>query len=60
MNLIPKERRFEVIHLDHSKGYFDKEKWAQDRSLQNKRRMSGARKCIERDKERYMGGGNAF
>jgi len=54
MNLIPKERRFEVIHLDHSRKYFDKDKWAQDRLLQAKRRRLGAKKCIEQDKKEYI------
>jgi len=55
MNLIPKERRFDVIHLDHSKEYFNKDKWAQDRLLQIKRRESGAEECIKEDREEYGG-----
>ena len=49
MVLIPSEKRFEVIHLDHLKGYFDKLLWESDRSLQEIRRKLGAERCIRQD-----------
>ena len=46
----PEECSFEVIHLDHSKEYFDKQKWEHDKKLQELRRNLGAMKCSEYDK----------
>jgi len=44
----------EVIHLDHAKGYFNKEKWQKDRIFQEKRRAKEASKCVQEDKEIYL------
>ena len=35
MDLIPYISSFEVIHLDHPKGYFDKEDWNENREGEN-------------------------
>ena len=59
MRLIPSGKEFEVIHLDHQRGYFSKSKWEHDRKLQERRRAMGAKDCIERDGEDYFGGENA-
>ncbi|MBU3906670.1 MAG: glycosyltransferase [Nanoarchaeota archaeon] len=40
----------EVIHLDHPKGYFDKDKWQKDRTVQETRRDYGIIQCIQEDK----------
>jgi len=45
----------EVIHLDHPKGYFDRERWKLNRLLQETRRAKGAIKCIQEDREVYAG-----
>jgi len=55
MKLIPNREEFSVIHLDHEKGYFSKEKWEHDKKLQIKRRSIGAEECIERDRKDYLG-----
>lgn len=58
MKLIPYERKFEVIHLDHQRGYFSKTKWEMDKELQQKRRAIGFKECIKKDREDYLGGRN--
>jgi hypothetical protein len=55
MRLIPSEKQFEVIHLDHPRGYFSKSKWEQDKELQKRRRAMGPKECIERDRKDYFG-----
>ena len=47
---IPYKSDYEVIHMDHPKGYFDKPKWDLDKNLQNDRRKLGAKKCILNDR----------
>lgn len=58
MRLIPYQKEFEVIHLDHPKGYFSKSKWEHDKELQIRRKSMGAEECIERDRKEYFGGEN--
>ncbi len=58
MNLIPNEPNYEVVHLDHDKGYFSKTKWECDRKLQLERRKKGFRKCVKEDVEVFLGGYN--
>lgn len=55
IRLIPYQKEFEVIHLDHLKGYFSRSKWEHDKTLQEMRRSIGARECIRKDKEDYLG-----
>ena len=43
----------EVIHLDHPKGYFNRDTWQTDRNFQEIRRTKGALKCIQDDREVY-------
>lgn len=43
----------EVIHLDHPKGYFNKDKWQVDRNFQKTRRARGVSQCIQDDKGVY-------
>ena len=43
----------EVIHLDHPKGYFNKDKWKTDRSFQETRRTKGVFQCIQEDRRVY-------
>ncbi len=56
MRLIPYQKEFEVIHLDHPKGYFFKSKWEHDKELQIRRRSAETEECIKRDREDYLGG----
>jgi len=58
MKPIPNGKEFEVIHLDHEKGYFSKLKWEYDRKLQEKRRELGFEACVEEDVQVYSGGVN--
>ncbi len=44
----------EVIHLDHNKGYFNKDRWKVDRKFQERRRARGANQCITDDKGGYL------
>lgn len=39
----------EVIHLDHTKDYFDRDKWKTDRAFQEFRRRRGVAQCILED-----------
>ncbi len=58
INLIPKSESFEVIHLDHYKGYFDREKWVKDKAIQKVRRNQGYELSIEQDRLVYLRGEN--
>lgn len=49
MNLIPGDKIFEVIHLDHTKEYFDKNKWNIDREFEKNRKLKGPKACIADD-----------
>jgi len=46
----------EVIHLDHSKEYFNSDEWRIDREFQKERRAKGVIQCIKEDKEVYTQG----
>ncbi len=54
MRLIPYEKKFEVIHLDHPRGYFSKSKWEHDKGLQLKRKTIGVEECIKSDRKDYF------
>jgi hypothetical protein len=56
MSLIPEKEMFEVIHLDHLKGYFNSGNWEIDKSLQKIRRNQGHQKSIDQDKLIYQAG----
>jgi len=58
MKLIPNRKEFNVIHLDHKKGYFSKPKWEHDKKLQERRRILGFEICTREDIEDYSGGKN--
>lgn len=58
MGLIPKSKDFEVIHLDHPREYFDKEKWDKDKGLQKIRRSQGYELSVKQDRLVYFGGKN--
>jgi len=58
IRLIPPGKKFEVIHLDHQRGYFSKSKWEHDKILQGMRRSIGAEECIKKDREDYLRGRN--
>ena len=45
----PKFPEFEVLHLDHERGYFSQERWIKNRETQNRRRSQGVLKSIEED-----------
>ncbi len=49
----PTEERFEVLHLDHPKGYFSKERWMQNKEIQQSRRIVGVGPSIEEDLRNY-------
>jgi len=50
-NLIefPNFPEYEVLHLDHEKGYFDKKRWQVNREIQQSRRSMGAHLAISED-----------
>ncbi len=58
MKLIPNREEFEVIHLDHEKGYFSKSKWEHDKRLQESRKVSSFEACVQEDREVYSRGQN--
>ena len=47
--LIPKEEKFEVLHLDHEKNYFSMEHNLKNRLIFEKRQREGVKKAIEND-----------
>lgn len=51
LNLLgfPQEEEYAVLHLDHERGYFDKEAWQRNREIQQLRREGGARRAISED-----------
>jgi predicted glycosyltransferase involved in capsule biosynthesis len=51
-NLIefPNFPEYEVLHLDHERVYFDKERWQANRKIQEERRKEGPEKAILADK----------
>lgn len=51
----PNEARFEVLHLDHPKSYFSKERWMENRSIQQLRRERGLKDSISEDIANYNG-----
>lgn len=56
MELIPNTQDYNVIHLDHEKGYFSKAKWEHDRELQFERRKKGFQECVREDVKSFAGG----
>ncbi len=56
METIPNTNKFEVVHLDHERGYFSRKKWAHDKNLQDKRRKNGYKNCIREDLKTFLGG----
>ncbi len=46
---IPGEARFEIIHLDHERDYFDKDRWAKNREERTKRVKKGVIACAIED-----------
>ncbi|MDP1728690.1 MAG: glycosyltransferase family 2 protein [archaeon] len=52
-NLIefPNFPEYEVLHLDHERGYFDKERWQINRQIQQSRRELGVNLAISEDLE---------
>lgn len=51
----PDESKFEVLHLDHSKTYFSREQWMENREIQRLRRESGIEFSISEDIATYNG-----
>ncbi len=47
---IPYERRFEVLHLDHPKGYFAKEMWKRNEEISARRKQEGVITAITTDR----------
>lgn len=48
---IKSDEQFEVIHMDHPKGYFLKEMWKKNDDLEDKRRKGGVTIAIDNDKK---------
>lgn len=46
---LPNFPEYEVLHLDHERGYFDKEVWQANRKIQQLRREAGANQAILED-----------
>lgn len=46
---VPTEQRFEVLHMDHPRDTFSREKWLQNRALQVSRRKRGVADCCMED-----------
>ena len=49
LHQFPNFPEFEVLHLDHERGYFSQERWIKNRETQNRRRLQGVLKSIEDD-----------
>jgi hypothetical protein len=47
----PYEINFEVLHLDHERGYFDQEMWQLNRSIQKRRRSGDVADAIMEDRK---------
>lgn len=47
-------KTFEVLHLDHPKGYFSQKMWANNEETIKKRKKNGLRKTIEEDKNKEI------
>ena len=45
----PNFPEYEVLHLDHERGYFDRLRWQANREIQQSRRESGADRAISED-----------
>jgi len=45
----PNDSKFEVLHLDHERSYFSKERLSKNIEIQNRRRTQGIIKSIEED-----------
>jgi GT2 family glycosyltransferase len=50
LNKIPNDPRFEVLHLDHSRDYFGRDRWLKNRKIQKERRERGVMAGINEDK----------
>jgi len=51
----PNEARFEVLHLDHPRTYFSRERWMENRSIQQSRREGELKDSISKDIANYNG-----
>jgi glycosyltransferase involved in cell wall biosynthesis len=49
---IPRLPEYEVLHLDHKRGYFNKDQWQANRDIQQNRKLYGVEKAILEDKTR--------
>ncbi len=49
----PKNNVFEVLHLDHPKGYFSRDRWTKNREIQQRRKLQGIDLCVENDRGEY-------
>lgn len=55
LQFIPKERKLEVLHLDHPRSYFSNNRWILNQGILKERKSSDISKVIEKDKHKYNG-----
>lgn len=49
LQLFPKEQRFEVVHMDHTRGYFSREMWQRNEVICAERKAKGVQGAIDED-----------
>ena len=54
LQLIPKEQRYEVLHLDHPRNYFSAEMWARNEEICAQRKQQGIIKSVKEDMEKWQ------
>jgi hypothetical protein len=50
LEFFPYRKEFEVLHLDHPKGYFSAEMWKKNEEIESQRRVKGIEYAIREDK----------
>lgn len=50
LGFFPYEKKFEVLHLDHPKGYFSADMWKRNEAIEHERRSKGVSYAIRGDK----------
>ena len=53
LEFFPTKKEFEVLHLDHPKGYFSPEKWKMNEAIENERKRRGIDQVIAEDKNEF-------
>jgi predicted glycosyltransferase involved in capsule biosynthesis len=53
LETIPKETKYEVLHIDHNRNYFSHKRWMLNEAIKKSRQQKGIASAIDYDMKRY-------